>query len=86
MGVEDRYGVGRASSAAGPPGSSGGAMLTPDEVAEWLRVPVRTVQRLYRSGNLRVVKVGRSVRIPSANVQAYIDGVPERGGEPDADR
>ena len=46
-------------------------LLTPDEVAEILRVSPRTVRRLTASGQLRPVYVGRLPRYTQAEVEAY---------------
>lgn len=48
------------------------------EVAAMLRVCERTVYRLLASGQLKRTKVGRSTRITSASVRAYIDGATDK--------
>lgn len=46
--------------------------LTVEEVAELLRVSVRTVQRLLAEGKLPGVRVGRQWRIPRAELVAHL--------------
>ena len=48
------------------------ALLTVQQVADWLNVDPRDVYRLASSGGLLRVYVGRYVRIPAASVRAYI--------------
>lgn len=50
-------------------------VLTPVEVAEWFKVPVRTVLRLLRVGELKGVKVGKVWRIHRTSVEEYLDRV-----------
>jgi excisionase family DNA binding protein len=45
---------------------------TIDEFAEYLGVVRLTVSREIERGNLKAVKVGRSVRITPANAEAYL--------------
>ena len=47
-------------------------MLTPHEVAEYLRVPIRTVWRWCRTGTLPAVKIGKYWRIPGDELEAFI--------------
>ena len=47
-------------------------LLNRDEAAAMLRVSVRTVDRLIESGELPAAKVGRSVRVARADVQALL--------------
>ena len=54
--------------------------MTRDEVQDSLRVSLRTVDRLIKSGELMIVKVGRSVRIPTSSFEACIARVSERRG------
>ncbi|GGP98348.1 hypothetical protein GCM10010215_25010 [Streptomyces virginiae] len=49
-------------------------LLTPAEVAEWLRVSEVTVKNKYRSWGLRPQKVGRLLRFRERDVVAYLDG------------
>jgi len=48
-------------------------LLTYREVAEVLGVTDRTVWELVRKGELRNVKVGRSVRIDPADLRQFIE-------------
>ena len=43
--------------------------LTPEEVAEILRVDRRTVYEWLRSGKLKAIRFGRTWRIPRTSVQ-----------------
>jgi excisionase family DNA binding protein len=47
-------------------------MLTVDEVAAVLRIHPRSVQRWARDGQISSVRVGRSYRIPRADVLRWI--------------
>lgn len=47
--------------------------LTPEEVADELRLHKRTVYNLLRSGELKGAKVGRVWRINRADLEAYLD-------------
>jgi excisionase family DNA binding protein len=49
-----------------------GEMLTPNEVAEYLKVPVQTVWRWCRLGTLPAVKIGKYWRIPKEELEASI--------------
>ena len=51
-------------------------LLTPDDVAARLNVPRGMVYRLVRFGELRVVRVGRLLRIPATAVETFV----QRGG------
>ena len=57
-------------SDAGRPGPK---LLTPEQAAEWLHVPVRMVRRLRFEQKLPCVKVGRYVRFRPEDLQAYCD-------------
>lgn len=46
--------------------------LTVAEVADALRVSSMTVYRLIKAGELRAVRVGKSYRIPDAEVDRYV--------------
>ncbi|MGW6984105.1 helix-turn-helix domain-containing protein [Streptomyces sp. NPDC054932] len=48
-------------------------MLTPAEVAEWLKVGEVTVKNKYRSWGLRPQKVGRLLRFRERDVVSYLD-------------
>ena len=47
-------------------------LLTLDQVADKLQVSRRTVERLREQGRLRVVMVGRLVRVTERELEAYI--------------
>jgi excisionase family DNA binding protein len=47
--------------------------LTVEEVARFLRVSKMTVYRLVHSRELTSIQIGRSYRIPRAELRAYID-------------
>jgi excisionase family DNA binding protein len=50
--------------------------LTVQEVAELMRVSTMTVYRLIKAGDLRAARVGRSFRVRSTDVDAYLDRGP----------
>ncbi len=47
-------------------------LLTPNEVAELLRVSAMTVYRLIKAGDLPAARIGKSFRIREADVDAYL--------------
>ena len=47
-------------------------LLTPEEVANVLRIGRTTVYALMKSGELRPVHIGRSCRISQAEVERYV--------------
>ena len=48
-------------------------MLTPPEVAEYFKVPLKTVWRWFRNGTLPAVKVGRYWRIRRDKLFSFIE-------------
>lgn len=48
-------------------------MLTPPEVAEYFKVPLKTVWRWFRNGTLPAVKVGRYWRIRRDKLSSFIE-------------
>lgn len=48
-------------------------LLTPREVAEAMRVSTMTVYRLVKSGDLPAIRVGKHLRIRTADLAAYLD-------------
>jgi excisionase family DNA binding protein len=48
-------------------------LLTPNEVAELLRVSTMTVYRLIKSGELPAAKISSSFRLREADVDAYLE-------------
>jgi excisionase family DNA binding protein len=46
--------------------------LTPQEVADLLRVSSMTVYRLIKSGEMPAVRVGKAFRIPEDELDAYL--------------
>lgn len=51
-------------------------LLTPAEVADLLRLDIRTIYRLVKDDELApVYRIGhRTIRIPQATLDAYLDG------------
>ena len=47
-------------------------LLTPDQAAELMNVPVRMVRRLTSERRMEFVKVGRHVRIPMSAADKYV--------------
>lgn len=47
-------------------------LMTPEEAAEALRVGRTTVYALIKSGALRPVHIGRSCRVPVAELERYV--------------
>jgi excisionase family DNA binding protein len=50
-------------------------LLTPEEAAAVLRIGRTTVYALMRAGDLRPVHIGRSCRLPRAELERYVDGL-----------
>ncbi len=48
-------------------------LLTAEEAASLLKVAPNTVYRLIRSGEIRVVRFGRSVRIRREDLERFIE-------------
>ncbi|MEU2870143.1 helix-turn-helix domain-containing protein [Streptomyces olivoreticuli] len=55
--------------------ASGGSnrLLTPVEVADWLKVSEVTVKNKYRTWGIKPQKVGRLLRFRERDVVAYLD-------------
>jgi len=49
-------------------------LLTPEEVAEYLKVPVETIWRWCRNGVIPALKIGKYWRIPENKFSDYIEG------------
>jgi acetyl-CoA synthetase len=47
---------------------------TPDEVAQKLKVSLRTIKTHLLSGQLKGVKVGRLWRIRASDLEAFLEG------------
>ena len=58
-------------------------LLTPEEAARALRVGRTTVYALMKTGELRAVYIGRSCRLPAAELERYVNRLqmrrPDRG-------
>jgi excisionase family DNA binding protein len=58
-------------------------LLTPEEAARALRVGRTTVYALMKIGELRAVYIGRSCRLPAAELERYVSRLqmrrPDRG-------
>ena len=50
-------------------------LVTPEEAARLLRVGRTTVYALMKRGHLRPVHIGRSCRLPRAELERYVDGL-----------
>jgi excisionase family DNA binding protein len=51
-----------------PPASQLPRALTAADLAGALKVSVRTIRRMIAAGDVRVIRIGRSVRIPADEV------------------
>jgi excisionase family DNA binding protein len=47
-------------------------LLSPRDVAERLQVSLRTVRRLIKSEKIKVLRIGASIRITPAALEAYL--------------
>ena len=57
------------------PAPSEPLLLTPEEAAELLRVGRTTIYTLMKAGDLRPVHIGRSCRLPRAELERYVRGL-----------
>jgi excisionase family DNA binding protein len=48
-------------------------LLTPEEVAEWLKVSDTTVRNKYRAWGLKAQKVGRLLRFRERDIVSYLE-------------
>lgn len=49
------------------------ALLSPDQAAEFWGVSTRTLRRWEAAGRLRVVRVGRVLRIPRTEIERLLE-------------
>lgn len=49
-------------------------LLSAEDVAQWLKVPISTVRNKGASGEIPSVKIGRHRRYDRSEVQRWIDG------------
>jgi excisionase family DNA binding protein len=54
--------------------------FTPEEVAQKLKVSLRTIKSHLISGRLKGVKVGRLWRIRASDLEAFLEGEGSHGG------
>jgi excisionase family DNA binding protein len=62
--------------------AAGRLLLTAEEAANVLRIGRTTVYALMKSGELRPVHIGRSCRIPQAEVERYVHGLQALASRP----
>ena len=60
--------------------SSGDRYMTKEEVASWLRVSIRTVNRMARDGRLQAYGNGNIIRFRMSEVREFLQPIPA-GGE-----
>ena len=53
-------------------------LMTVAEVASQLQVSTRTIRRLIAAAELKVVRIGRAIRIRPADLNAYVTGAAQR--------
>ena len=53
-------------------------LMTVAEVASQLQVSIRTVRRLIAAKELRLVRIGRAIRIRPAELNSYLTGAAQR--------
>ena len=58
-----------------------GEILTPDEVATYLKVPKKTVYKMLRTGELRGFKAGKHWRVSRDDLGAWIACQSHKNGE-----
>jgi excisionase family DNA binding protein len=59
-------------------------LLTVNQVATAMQVSKMTVYRLIHAGTLGAVRVGQSLRLPRASVEAFLRAEPDQPGRPSA--
>ncbi len=55
--------------------------LTTEEVLDYLQVNLRTIYRLIKAGKIPAVRVGRQWRFRKQDIDAWLDGQPQRATE-----
>ena len=55
------------------------SVLTVDELAEQLRIGRSSAYQLVNDGQIRSIRVGRAIRIPTDAVDRFLNGEPENG-------
>ena len=55
-------------------------LLTLEDACERLQVSEATIRRLVKDGELRVVRIGRAIRVRPEDLDAFIDGRPTQTG------
>ena len=53
-------------------------LMTVAEVASQLQVSTRTIRRLIAAAELKVVRIGRAIRIRRADLNAYVTAAAQR--------
>ena len=57
-------------------------LLTADDLTELLQISKSHAYQLMRSGEMRTVRLGRSVRVSEEDLQAYLDSTREEPARP----
>lgn len=65
----------RRSTSRAPADGSARLVLTADEVASMLTVPVDTIKNLHRTGQLRGVLIGKHLRWRRSDVLAFVEAL-----------
>lgn len=63
---------------AAPAAAAAAELLTVNQVATAMQVSKMTVYRLIHAGTLRAVRVGQSLRLPRASVEAFLHAEPSQ--------
>ena len=58
-----------------------GEILTPGEVATYLKIPKKTVYKMLQTGELRAFKAGKHWRVSRDNLGAWIAYQSQKNGE-----
>lgn len=56
-------------------------ILSLDEVAEILKISVKTVRRRIASGKIRFFKEGGRIRVLNSELDKYVSGLIQKGGK-----
>ncbi len=54
-------------------------LMTKQEVADYLQVSIRTVERLIKAGKLTAYKIQTNIRFKKADVEDYLESIKFRG-------
>jgi excisionase family DNA binding protein len=69
-----------AALAQSRPAPAPASVLNSDEAAQFLKMPVDTLRKRVRAGEVPSFKIGNLLRFRVADLEGYIDGLKQRKG------